>query len=244
MSVLDESKATAYTVLTTEPESTPQSPMPVEISDDAELCNRGVPRCHIGKAVDLNGWADELSRVSPVSVFAEDGEFAQYRNIMGDPGFPFDAILTAITPCLNTYFVDSAEEVVLDDAFAIHYNESHCDTRVAKHTDPSDITVNLCLERTEDLEGSQVQFFGAMGLKNKSSVYEGAVDATLIANENFLVNPENGWATVHWGKHPHLVTSLRKGSRTNVVLTYVYADKSRTRLGKSDCFLDEALLSR
>lgn len=32
----------------------------------------------------------------------------------------------------------------------------HYDTTVAKHTDPSDITVNLCLNRSEDVIGSKV----------------------------------------------------------------------------------------
>jgi hypothetical protein len=281
----------------------------LRISNDGELLNRGVVRCNVAGAVDLSGWAAELAQVSPESVFAEDGEYAQYRNIKEScPSFPFDPILTALTPCLEQHFVDRASEVELDDAFAIHYNESHWDTRVAKHTDPSDITVNLCLERSEDLEGSQVQFFGTVGLKetNEEAEFEtdprgGSDEANLDDGGNdagahgginetpapaqeeaqptacggdpqplseeeeqrrqnrksdrrgvvgddkvstFLVVPHSGWATVHWGKHPHLVTSLSKGSRTNVVLTYTFVDKARTRLGKSDCFLDGALLER
>ena len=104
--------------------------------------------------VDLAGWEEELSKVTPLSIFAEDGSYAQYRNILEESDFPFGSILETIAPILEKKFVDSVNELRLDDAFAIHYSEQHRDTTVNLHTDPSDITVNLCLGRSADLEGS------------------------------------------------------------------------------------------
>lgn len=208
------------------------------ISATSELLSRGVVRVDVGAMVDLSGWASELSKVSPMSVFAEDGEYAQYRNILDDPAFPFEAIYKHIGGALTAHFVDSADELRLDDAFAIHYNTSHWNTKVRKHTDPSDITVNLCLERSTDLEGSHVLFFGRKELRNVGEAPLGQVSQ----NELFRVGAESGWASIHWGQHPHLVTSLVNGHRTNVVLTYCYVDKARSLAMKSDCFNDEALL--
>ena len=123
-----------------------------------------------------------------------------------------------------------------------------------KHTDPSDVTVNLCLERSSNLKGSQVQFFGTKELKSAVKLDdeagnsdEQAIIEELAAKKNgaapvsFLVMPESGWATIHWGQHPHLVTSLEAGQRTNVVLTYCFVDKAKSTAMKSDCFQDESL---
>jgi len=55
------------------------------------------------------------------------------------------------------------------------------------------------------------------------------------------VQPESGWATVHWGRHPHLVTALRRGQRTNIILTFCFVDPAKSTANKSDCFLDPGL---
>jgi hypothetical protein len=129
----------------------------LELSLDEDLLKIGVCRYDVGSKVDLEGWAETLSQVSPTSIFLEDGEFAQYRNILDDPSFPFNAIIEAISPCLVEHFIDNMNEVVLDDAFAIHYDDAQSDTTVKKHTDPSDITINLCLNRSADAIGSKVK---------------------------------------------------------------------------------------
>ena len=66
---------------------------------------------------------------------------------------------------LEKHFVDKMEEIVLDDIFCVNYNMDHAESRVQRHKDPSDITVNICCERTEDVEGSQVLFYGEKKLK-------------------------------------------------------------------------------
>jgi len=92
-----------------------------EVSDDGELRGLGVCRCNVGASVDLSGWADEYAKVTPLSGFAEDGEYAQYRNIMDDEAFPFAAVKAALTSCVEANFVSSmGKELRLDDAFAIH----------------------------------------------------------------------------------------------------------------------------
>jgi len=127
--------------------------------------------------------------------------------------------------------------------------------QVKRHTDPSDVTVNLCLERSDNLEGSQVLFFGRktlLGLENEGNAGDpcgnedskvqsiAAGTLTEATQEQFLVGAESGWATVHWGAHPHLVTDLRKGQRTNVVLTYCFTEAGRSTAMKGDCFTDSS----
>jgi endogenous inhibitor of DNA gyrase (YacG/DUF329 family) len=113
----------------------PTQQSPVVVSDDAELRARGVCRCQIN-GIDLDGWAEELSKVTPMSLAMEDGEYAQYRNILEDtdPAFPFATVFEALTPLLEKHFVDgsAATALRLDDAFAIHYNETHLDTKVSR----------------------------------------------------------------------------------------------------------------
>ena len=195
----------------------------------------GVCRCNVGALVDLSGWSEELSKVTPLSIFAEDQEYAQYRNILEDDtmgGFPFSQVFKAIGPCLTANFVDDVDELRLDDAFAIHYNEDHHDTKVGRHTDPSDITVNLCIGRSADLEGSEVLFHGTQNLKDGGD--EEFVEGP--SSLSFHVAAEEGWATVHWGKHPHQVTGLKKGDRTNVVMTYVFKDATKSLAQCAGCY--------
>jgi hypothetical protein len=216
----------------------------------ATLEGRGVCRINVGEAVgDLSKWADELSKVTPLSVFAEDGDYAQYRNILDDDtmgGFPFGEVLKAITPCLTRNFVDRVSDLRLDDAFAIHYNEDHYDTKVGRHTDPSDVTVNLCLYRSADLEGSEVLFHGVQKLKDTNVGEEGSADplipsvASGVTGLQFRVGAQSGWATIHWGKHPHQVTMLRKGQRTNVVMTYVFKDPALSSAQCAGCYCTDA----
>jgi hypothetical protein len=108
------------------------------VRNATELLARGVCRFDVGAVVDLRGWAGELSKVTPLSSAMEDGEYAQYRNILEDedPAFPFAAVFAALTPLLEKHFVDgpAATALRLDDAFAIHYNEIHFDTTVKQTT--------------------------------------------------------------------------------------------------------------
>jgi len=55
----------------------------------------GVCRCNVGALVDLSGWSEELSKVTPLSIFAEDQEYAQYRNILEDDVILLNSILCA-----------------------------------------------------------------------------------------------------------------------------------------------------
>jgi len=58
---------------------------------------------------------------------------------------------------------------------------------------------------------------------------------------NYLVTSRIGFATIHWGKHPHLVTPLEKGIRTNVIMTMCFVDKNKSKAMKTDCFQDQSL---
>jgi len=59
------------------------------------------------------------------------------------------------------------------------------------------------------------------------------------AEFRFLVPQEKGFATIHFGDHPHETTTLLNGGkRTNVILTYCYVDKSKSDVDKRSCYFD------
>lgn len=207
------------------------------IRDDKELLCCGVCRVRIPNTIDTKKWAAELSQVTPLIAAIEDGEFAFYRNIMEESNFPFHVILqegSDIGKALLRYFgLNSLHKIYLDDAFCVHYNEDQYDTSGARHTDPSDITVNMCLEKMDDTQGSQVLFHGTKPLIK----HEQGHDAYTAADvDKFLVDQEPGFATIHWGAHPHETTPLKQGKRTNIILTYCYRDASKSEAHKRACY--------
>ena len=149
-----------------------------------------------------------------------------------------------------------SEELQLDDAFCVHYNMNQDDTTGKKHMDPSDITVNMCLHKSKDAKGSYVLFHGTKQLRNadpESAKGTGDDDFSYrklplrthdddsrgaggAEDDRFLVSQEPGYATIHFGDHPHETTSLRNGSRTNVILTYVYTDSNRSDVATRTCY--------
>lgn len=214
------------------------------ITDDDELLRYGICRVPLPPKVDWNKWAQELSQVTPEIMFGQgDGEYSFYRNIMEETEFPFDCILdisvSEIGRAILRHFpVSSPDELVLDDAFCVHYNTSQDDTTGAKHMDPSDITVNLCLEKSLDTKGSHVLFYGTKQLQN---VDESILNNDKHNNENkipdrFYVSQQPGTATIHFGDHPHETIALEQGTRTNIVLTFCYKDPSRSRGQTRSCY--------
>ena len=125
----------------------------------------------------------------------------------------------------------------LDDAFCIQYNMSQDDTTCAKHMDPSDITVNICLEKTMDCVGSQVVFYGRQDLKNIDSECNCNDEELADENFSFMVDQMEGYATIHWGHHPHMTLPLRNGRRTNIVLTYCFQDVTKSGVISRTCYL-------
>jgi hypothetical protein len=109
------------------------------------------------------------------------------------------------------------------------------DTTGAKHTDPSDITVNMCLLKSDDVLGSQVKFYGVEHLQNAVEEADSGISSP---PKEFLVDQEAGYATIHWGHHPHETMPLRRGVRTNIVLTYCYRDPARSDVGNRACYFD------
>lgn len=208
------------------------------ISDTVELLRYGVvkvPLPALPDDKDWQRWAATLSQVTPEIVAGEgDGEYAFYRNILEEPDFPFSAILESdIGAAMIEHFgMDSLEEVELNDAFCVHYDtETQQDTSGARHTDPSDITVNLCLAKSKDCVESHVKFYGTQPLQSKSKY-----DYTDRPGYNFAVRQDAGYATVHWGAHCHETMAMKRGQRTNIVLTYWYKDPKRCQALKRTCY--------
>jgi len=172
-----------------------------------------------------------------------------------------------------------SKELQLDDAFCVHYNMDQDDTTGAKHVDPSDITVNMCLHKSKDGKGSYVLFHGTKTLENRTSakLTNNGTDSTennngtvvgddcttkekyaapspirtreqttddgdeaaapiSVKEDRFLVPQRQGYATIHFGDHPHETTPLRCGSRTNIILTYIYTDPTRSDATTRSCY--------
>jgi hypothetical protein len=203
------------------------------ISDNEELLRYGVCRVPLPPTLDAGKWAQELSQVTPLILAGQgDGEYAFYRNIMEEADFPFEIILKSeIGQAIQKHFpIQKLDEIRLDDAFCVHYNMDQDDTTGAKHIDPSDITVNVCLEKTDGAQGSQVLFYGRKQLKNMTDSDKESPP------ELFFVSQEPGYATIHYGDHPHETMSLKSGKRTNIVMTYCYADPSRSDVATRTCY--------
>ena len=150
-----------------------------------------------------------------------------------------------------------SEELQLDDAFCVHYNMDQEDTTGKKHIDPSDITINMCLQKSDETEGSYVLFYGMKKLlnvvddvdndKEKEEEVQNNIDDDAV-NENdsdkqnrihenrFYVSQKPGYATIHFGDHTHETTALHHGSRTNIILTYVYTDPNRSDVATRTCY--------
>lgn len=150
-----------------------------------------------------------------------------------------------------------SEELQLDDAFCVHYNMDQEDTTGKKHIDPSDITINMCLQKSDETEGSYVLFYGIKKLLNvvddvdndkekeeevQNNIDDDAVNENDSDNQNrihdnrFYVSQKPGYATIHFGDHTHETTALHHGSRTNIILTYVYTDPNRSDVATRTCY--------
>lgn len=225
------------------------------VSDDKELLRKGVCRAKISESIDIDRWAEELSQVTPFNLaFEGDGEYAFYRNILEEPEFPFEKILfgenqseaSEIGNAILKHFpilpgkpsLDAellSRELRLDDAFCVHYNMDQDDTSGAKHMDPSDITINMCLEKSHDTRGSYVLFHGTKQLQGLQDSSAGETSSS-TTEDQFLVPQIPGYATIHFGDHFHETTHLREGRRTNIILTYLYKDTTRSDASTRSCY--------
>ena len=211
------------------------SVIPIIITDEMELLKYGICVAPIPfDEFQRHALATTFSQVTPMNVTAEgDGAYAFYRSILDEPDFPFDAILASeIGKAMVRHFgILQFNEIRLDDAFCVHYNINQDDTSGAKHTDPSDITVNMCFEKDVNTRGSQVLFHGTQKLNGVDRHEEISADCF-----TFLVEQIPGYATIHWGHHPHETMPLQDGRRTNIVLTYCYSDTSRSDVNMRTCY--------
>lgn len=222
------------------------------IEDDEELLRYGICRARVPDGLDAERWAKELSRVTPMSLgFEGDNTAPLYRNIMDEPEFPLGCLLQEASDIggavLRHFPLDRLSELRLDDAFCVHYDTNQDDTTGARHTDPSDVTVNICLQKSDDAEGSHVLFHGTRRLENVPAPRDGeglggwmptvaTTTGRLGPPERFLVRQEAGYATIHYGDHPHETTALRRGSRTNIVATFWYTDPGRSDVATRTCY--------
>lgn len=209
----------------------------LDASNRTQLEQYGVVFVPIPKEIDCAYWADQLSQPTlQIMQFEEDGD-PFYRNILDEPDFPWNKLLAPdsfIAKTMKQHFGinDFENEVRLDDAFCIHYNTDQDDSTGARHTDPSDITVNLCLDKSLDTVGSHVKFYGTETLCSAPE----EKSPNLPRDFQFAVKQERGYGTMHWGGHPHETLALEAGQRTNIVLTFCYTDQQRCQGLNRTCY--------
>ena len=199
------------------------------LSDPADLAKVGILKLPLPPNIDWLSWARRLSQPTLDNfAFEADGEYAFYRNIMEETDFPFTDIPNSIDPQLLG--LSSWHELRLDDAFCVHYHQDQEDTSGAKHTDPSDVTINMCLEKTPETVGSHVLFYGQRSFPSHHN------NGTQPKEDNFCVVQEPGYMTIHAGDHAHETLPLEKGQRTNIILTYWFRDKSKSGAASRTCY--------
>jgi hypothetical protein len=59
---------------------------------------------------------------------------------------------------------------------------------------------------------------------------------SLENNNIFAVKTHPGYATLHWGYHPHQTLPLLRGERTNIVVTFCYKDKQKSTVSSRACY--------
>jgi hypothetical protein len=224
------------------------------IQDPQELLRHGVCRARLPRILNCDEWAERLSHIPLSSMTMEgDHELPLYQNILEEEDFPFYDILNgdenndtttsstlpSIPQALAKHFEVTlpSRQLKLDDAFGVHYHSLQHDTSGARHQDPSDITINICLHKSTT-QGSHVLFHGTQALQNVQQEQQQNKNDNASTSHlfSFLVEQIPGTATIHYGHHPHETTPiiLVSGdddrddgggcSRTNVILTYWYAD--------------------
>ena len=107
--------------------------------------------------------------------------------------------------------------------------------------DPSDITINICIEKSTNCCGSHVVFHGKQTLLNENkmvfihkekkntttttlSIAGVGEDKEVSSSFTFPVVQEPMYASIHYGHHPHETTKLESGTRTNLIFTYCYTN--------------------
>ena len=208
------------------------------ITEQGEMKRLGIIKVKIPSYIDCEKWATEYSKLTPMILSAQgDDEAPFYRNILDEPDFSFGNLLKdpAIAKAFEENF-DDPDLFQMDDAFCVHYNEKQFTTAGAKHTDPSDVTINLCLQKEKGTQGSHVAFHGALPLKIDTGESSSVSVPRTAPPEIFNVVQEPGYATLHWGKHPHETLPLESGSRTNIILTYCYKDPSKSDVANRTCY--------
>ena len=225
--------------------STSSSSPPPVLTDPQDLLLRGIVSVPLDAGVwddrvtwarrhMMTGGAHQPTAPPPMLMFAADQAEPVYRNLLDDDDdIPLDRIRASLDSVIASQFGVAAEEWRLDDAFAIHYQYEQERTAGAKHVDPSDLTINLCLDATEDCVGSRVLFYGRMPLQWDGS---SSKNMLLDASETCLVEQRPGVATIHWGAHPHETTSLERGYRTNIIMTLCFKDKSKSDVASRSCY--------
>ena len=155
---------------------------------------------------------------------------------MSNSSSHFKPKTATVASILEEQFGSASTEFQIDDAFCIHYDMSQQDTTCSKHTDPSDVTLNMCFHCSEDIRGSEVLFFNTYPLARNKNMESSDQNDSMETINIFAVKPQPGYATLHWGYHSHQTLPLLRGERTNIVVTFCYKDKQKSTVSSRTCY--------
>ena len=125
-----------------------------------------------------------------------------------DCGFqPFlDATQEALTPFLALNYAELGPLRCHHAFFARNFLEMSREASYKTHRDSARLTVNICIQKTEDTEGNGVFFYG----ETENSIIP---DTSLCLKDHSL-----GWAIIHDGNSWHRTEPIRQGMRSSLIL--------------------------
>lgn len=174
----------------------------------------------VGCAFDVEDSADWASNLRQ-SLFTSESFNTLHRYSLDIAKTPFPryvvpALLTALDRPLLQHFGLCAGELTLDSGFFISYEEGS-NQNLRRHVDKCLFTLNLFLEASEDLKGTEVRFHGLKRLLTNDSVEDGP--------EMFDFNSfAPGTVLMHWGQHEHETLPWKGGVRSSVILWFRHGE--------------------
>lgn len=180
--------------------------------------------------VDCAAWASKLRTMLAADLSGERANTLHRSPVdVRRVGFPVEGILQESNGLIREHFGMSSGDLEVHACFAVLYSPE-ANQILKLHRDDSDVTLNICLERSDDLEGTEVVFHGTEGLKHPKLNHT----PTFMPYDKAktLVNVPKGWVAIHRGCHAHETTPLRQGHRLSVICWFKYVLDSQMAIAR------------
>jgi hypothetical protein len=181
--------------------------------------------------IDCTEWAGKLRAMLRQELSSERANTlhrssADVRKV----GFPVEGILHEAGDFIREYFGMSPENLDIHACFAVAYSKD-ANTKLRLHVDDSDVTLNICLEKSDDLKGTDVVFHGSEALSSLPKLNFGSLVGP-VDQLRTSINVPAGWVAIHRGRHAHETTSLQQGSRLSVICWFKYVLNTEMAIAK------------